>query len=250
MDKINMIVFDLDGTLLNNEELIPSTTINLIKKLKENGIIIVVASGRTLFETEIVPELFNIINYAITSDGSNLLDVENRITLYNKVLTNKDLNEIFNLVQDEKVSFTFYTNEGEFDTLPVNAEITKLKLHFENTDLIQKYRSLINNKESYKAISMTHYDTDEQWLAINPLNSDKGFGIKILKELLNIKKENVVTFGDRNNDISSFKESAISVAMENATEEVKKNATDITLSNKNLGVEKFLINQKVFKEIL
>lgn len=248
MNDINkkMIVFDMDGTLLNNEELIPTTTIDLIKKLKREGVIMVAASGRTLWETEIIPGLFDIVDYAITSDGSNLLDVANKKTIYNKVLNSENLKEIFDIVENKKVDFVYYTNEGEFNSRPVDKEITKVKLFFESIDLIKKYEAIINKNysNSYKAIFMTHSNFSEHWLAVNPINADKGFGIKVLKELLNIETKNVISFGDRNNDISTFRESGLSVAMENATFEVKNNADYITLSNNELGVEKFLLTNK------
>lgn len=238
-----MLVIDLDGTLLNNEEFIPTTTIELLKKFKSSGTIITVATGRTLWETEIIPSLFDIADYAISSDGANLLDIKNKKYIYNKTFEKTQIEEIMNLVEEE-VNYIFYTNEGEFSELPKEYAVTKIKFYFKDSNLITKYENIINTnyKEKYNSIPMMHSDKNSEWLAINLKNADKGFGVKKLKELLNIKQENIIAFGDRNNDISSFKESAIGVAMENATEKVKECADYITTSNEELGVENFLKN--------
>ena len=60
--------------------------------------------------------------------------------------------------------------------------------------------------------------------------------------LHNIKKENALAFGDGQNDLSMFKSVGYAIAMENASDEVKKYANFITKSNIEDGVAYALEN--------
>ncbi|MEG1475150.1 MAG: HAD hydrolase family protein, partial [Longicatena sp.] len=74
----------------------------------------------------------------------------------------------------------------------------------------------------------------------------KGETLKRILDMYNISTNQVLAFGDNYNDISLFQCACISVAMNNAEEEVKKEATFITKSNNEHGVsifiKKYLIN--------
>ena len=72
--------------------------------------------------------------------------------------------------------------------------------------------------------------------------SSKGNAIKKFCEILNIDLKNTIAIGDDYNDISMFKVVGHSVVMENANNEVKKYADEITMSNEREGVAIFLEN--------
>ena len=57
---------------------------------------------------------------------------------------------------------------------------------------------------------------------------------------LNVNPEKVVAFGDNYNDVSMFKAVGISVAVDNALQDIKKQATYVTKSNQNHGVSWFV----------
>lgn len=75
---------------------------------------------------------------------------------------------------------------------------------------------------------------------LNP-KADKSQGLKILSEYLNIPLKNVTTFGDSLNDIGMFKISGTSVAVKNALEEVKREASIVLeYSNDEDGVARYM----------
>jgi len=78
---------------------------------------------------------------------------------------------------------------------------------------------------------------------LNP-KADKSHGVKILSEYLNIPLERITTFGDSLNDIGMFRLSGVSVAVKNALEEVKREASIVLeYSNDEDGVAKYLLKQ-------
>jgi hydroxymethylpyrimidine pyrophosphatase-like HAD family hydrolase len=89
---IKMIVMDLDGTLLNDDKDVSSYTVSILKKCKETGIKVVIATGRSRLQAEEIIDLikpdFSILNY-----GALILN-ENKDIIYNKLLSLETPNEI------------------------------------------------------------------------------------------------------------------------------------------------------------
>lgn len=75
----------------------------------------------------------------------------------------------------------------------------------------------------------------KEYLFVEP--GDKSKGIKRMVEHLDVDIKDVVVFGDEKNDLSIFISEWISIAMGNATEEIKKLATEITLDNDHDGIK-------------
>jgi len=77
-----------------------------------------------------------------------------------------------------------------------------------------------------------------------PPNTHKGTGLDHLIKSLNIKKDEVLAFGDGGNDVDLLKSSGWPVAMENACDELKAVAKLTTKSNVEDGVADML--EKIF----
>ena len=73
-------------------------------------------------------------------------------------------------------------------------------------------------------------------IEINTAGVNKGTGLVNLGKVLGIKREEIMAFGDGDNDIVMLKEAGIGVAMANAEDKVKETADYITLSNEEDGV--------------
>lgn len=77
-----------------------------------------------------------------------------------------------------------------------------------------------------------------------PPNTNKGTSLVRLIEKLNIKKEEVLAFGDGNNDLELFQNAGWPIAMENAGDKLKSYAKLVTKSNAEDGVADVL--EKIF----
>ena len=78
-----MIVLDLDGTLLNSEKKVSEISKKYLKKLKDLGYIIVIASGRIYESVNNALDGFEYVNYIITDTGASCYDVRNGSTIFN-----------------------------------------------------------------------------------------------------------------------------------------------------------------------
>ena len=91
----------------------------------------------------------------------------------------------------------------------------------------------------------------EKWFSVSNVRCSKGNALKFLSDYLNIPIENTIAIGNDKNDISMFEVAGLSVAVDNASDDIKSKVDYITLSNDEDGVAVFLeeiLVKKIFKE--
>ena len=66
------------------------------------------------------------------------------------------------------------------------------------------------------------------YLDITPPGHDKGTFVEAMAKRLGISTDAVATIGDMQNDLAMFRKSGMSIAMGNATDDVKRQATHVT----------------------
>jgi hydroxymethylpyrimidine pyrophosphatase-like HAD family hydrolase len=76
------------------------------------------------------------------------------------------------------------------------------------------------------------------YLDVTPPGCDKGTFVQAMAKRLGISTDAVATIGDMQNDLAMFGVSGMSIAMGNATDDVKKLATHVTTSNEDEGFAK------------
>ena len=74
------------------------------------------------------------------------------------------------------------------------------------------------------------------WADMMPKGVNKAYGVNLLATKLGFGLENMIVFGDAENDLEMIKSARIGIAMGNAMQKVKDNADDITLSNNENGI--------------
>jgi Cof subfamily protein (haloacid dehalogenase superfamily) len=80
--------------------------------------------------------------------------------------------------------------------------------------------------------------SEPHFLDVTNPDANKGAVVLTLAKLLNIRPAQIATIGDMPNDVMMFRKSGLSIAMGNASDEVKAEATDVTDSNENEGFAK------------
>ena len=86
-----------------------------------------------------------------------------------------------------------------------------------------------------KEVDVGYYYTE-----VSSKNVDKWYAIEEIMKLENIEQEEVMSFGDNNNDILMIKNAGLGIAMGHSNNEVKKVADVITATNDEEGVAKVL----------
>ncbi len=118
------------------------------------------------------------------------------------------------------------------NVLDIDDEIFKISI-FNNENVRHKIYNPLKNK--FEEEFSTHISA-KVWVDIMPNGADKGKALKSLQNRLNISENQTMAFGDFDNDIPMLKNSKYSFAMENASETVKKVASNIAKPNTQHGV--------------
>ncbi|MGL6125352.1 MAG: HAD family hydrolase, partial [Metamycoplasmataceae bacterium] len=100
-----MIVFDIDGTLMKYKEPVQKfdeKTSKMFKELKDNGYVVVLASGRDHISIGNLLSSKN-IDYFIGANGSFIHDVESKKDIWSTTLSLDDFREYKNEVLDKNI---------------------------------------------------------------------------------------------------------------------------------------------------
>lgn len=265
-----LIALDMDGTLLTSEKKISEKTKSALKEAERKGVKVVLASGRPLSGiTRYLEELdlFKGDDYVLSFNGGMVINSKTEEIVTSSLLKGSDLKYIFKIAQDLDINIhAFSVKEGlitpkmsqytkhecdinginatikDFNEITDDEDITKVMMIDPQEKLDEAIRKL--PKDLYDRYSV--FKSTPFFLEFTNKEVDKGKGLKKLGEYLGIKQEEIIACGDAENDLSMVKYAGLGVAMENASDDVRKVADYITLSNDEDGiahvVEKFILN--------
>ena len=112
-----LLALDLDGTLLNDEELISDSNIDWVRKASKKGVRIIVATGRSYNSAKRYIQIINIPDPVIVFNGAVIRkgeEILRKITLKNEMIQ-----ELVKFLKDMEYCPIVYTAEGDkyYETL-------------------------------------------------------------------------------------------------------------------------------------
>lgn len=136
-----LMAIDLDGTLLNSFGEVSEETKLALKKAKEQGTEIVLASGRPISSTESLAVELGVDNYLISGNGAAVYDIKNQKILYDRFLSKEQVLNIARMCEENSFFYNVYT-EDEVIASSLNYNV--LFYHKENVKKIEEKRTHIN----------------------------------------------------------------------------------------------------------
>ena len=277
-----LITVDLDGTLLNKYGEVSEYTKNIIKKVTDQGILVVLASGRISESVLTIAKEIGANKYYISGNGSVLYDMQKKEIIYEKYLSKEKVLELIELCEKNSIYYNIYTESSviakslNYNVAFYNYENTKKssdkKTEINIVDDVYNYIKTLNTNKFLKMTicdenkivfsSILHIDVLEvshmskkkikmgtkevsvgyYYTEVSSKNVDKWYAIEEIMKKENIAKEEVISFGDNNNDILMIKNAGLGIAMGHSNEQVKKVAKFVTQTNDEDGVAKALEN--------
>lgn len=257
--KYKLVFFDVDGTLFSHKsKSIPNSTIEAINKLKQNGIKICIASGRSPLLASFT-NLFKYIDYDyfIGTNGTLVIDKNNNI-IHSSPLNKKGIELIINKTQKHNFNIAYMTLDNYFlqnnntslaskgyDPLSIplpnikpynNEDIYQINLFCDEKDICQLYECT----QYLQFSKLANYGYD-----VYTLNCNKATGIQALLKHLNIDKNEIIAFGDGHNDEEMISYAGLGIAMGNSIEKIKKAADYITTDIDDNGIFNALKHFKI-----
>lgn len=251
MNRMNlkMIVTDLDGTLLKDDKSISAHTEAVIRQLRSSGILFVVATARPIravkaFLPQIRYDAAVFHNGAVIMDHEVLvrsLGIRNSGTVVHSILCVHPDYRI--AVESNDVMYSNF-NAGEIwpgiDYIKTSDFKELRHSHAEKIIVDAHSKEEMNVLMKYMTDDLYILFSENRLITIHNKQSTKMNGIKTLAERYDISPSQIVAFGDDYNDVDMLKSCGMGVAVGNALPEVKDAAREITESNEQDGVAKWL----------
>lgn len=267
--KYKVIALDIDGTLINTHQEIMPMTQKILIELQQKGIRVVLSSGRDLYSLEKIGKNINMSQYPqsgyIALNGLEIYDTQNNLLHKEKKLQREDamiLSRIANEYHLDMILFFYqelYIQEyGHTGIIDHHFTTTKKDINTKIQDIpITLFKDLrkvafVQKKEVIQNIlPLLHQEMDdnyemtlveEDWIEINPKGINKGNALKQYAKLNNILLEEIIAFGNGENDIEMLKSAGCGVAMANSFDNVKRIANDICGHCDEDGIGRYLLN--------
>ena len=189
----------------------------------------------------------NSIYYNIYTESSVIAKSLNyNVAFYNYENTKKSsdkkteiniVDDVYNYVKDLNTNKFLKMTICDENKIVFSSILRKVK-NIQDIDVLEvSHMSKKKIKMGTKEISVGYYYTE-----ISSENVDKWYAIEEIMKKENIKREEVISFGDNNNDILMIKNAGLGIAMGHSNEQVKEVAKFVTKTNDEDGVAKALEN--------
>lgn len=136
-----LMAIDLDGTLLNSYGEVSLPTREALKRAKEQGVEVVLSSGRPISSTESLAVELGVDNYLISGNGAAVFDIKKQEILYDRFLSKEQVLKIAKICEENSFFYNVYT-EDEVIASSLNYNI--LFYHKENVKKVEEKRTHIN----------------------------------------------------------------------------------------------------------
>ena len=281
--SIKWLVFDMDGTLLDDNNQIESKLKDALMECQKNGIKLILASGRSYLRLMKYVDLLKMVEnkgFLIEVNGMAITPLETGKRQVLKRLTRDDYTRIFEFIRKLDIEIQFNTDDGIYLYLSDKVYAFKEKIRdakhlpadypwtggawdwfddlrdgYPNGGMIQnlgclpetlnKMTILQGSDEIEEIFTLFYSEFDGKYeinrtcpriIEINPKGINKGNALQKLMSDHGIKSDEVIVFGDGENDVEMFKQVKYSVAMGNSADYVKKFAFETTTDNINNGI--------------
>lgn len=262
--NIKVAIFDIDDTLIprGSQNIMPSA-IKAIHDLQNNGIEVLIATGRSLYFVQ-DPILEQIKpQYIITINGACVYD-ENKNVIYDVLMERQEVEDLLEYAYQNDLAFGLKMKESmhifsgmeTFKNIYLKGSPKEHILHDHNGERLKEELPMgvfmmgdekkIENSQTLAPSGYYAKAYDDAY-DVYSIHAGKIAGIEEVLGRLNSSWDQVIAFGDAANDMSMLEHASVGVAMGNASEKLKDMADYITSDIDQDGIHKALVHFGLIK---
>lgn len=249
-----LIALDVDGTLLNDNHVLPEPNKRAIAAAYRSGAAIVLCTGRSPVNTLPLLKELGLEGTVITHNGAATVRSTDKAVLQQRVFSiqqvrtiieycrrlgiHYDVNGIFDMFVDrlgpkeQEMYEKFALHPLQVpDILELSAPIVKLTLFGSEEQMDQTERDWPELGGDLPCLRSGPYFID-----VNHTDVSKGRALKLLAESWGIPRKQVLAIGNYYNDVEMLQYAGLGIAMANSPDGVKQAADEETVSNNDNGV--------------
>ncbi len=269
--KYKIAVFDLDGTLTNNKKELTDRTRNALLSLQQQGVKVVLASGRPTYGIQPLAEQLQMANYGgyiLAYNGGVIIDCASQQVVYSQMLPEQILPQLYDESKEAGCVILSYrgaqilTESPEDQYVEYEAMLNKMEAQGVES-FVESFRCpvpkclavgdpaqaahLEQRLVELFGEQMSIYRSEPFFVELVPLGIDKAKSLARLAEIEGVTSDDMISFGDGFNDLSMIEYAGCGVAMANAQPLVKERADVVALSNEQEGVADYIERQLLAK---
>lgn len=268
--QIKLIATDLDGTLVNSNDVISKVSIQVLKEAMKKGYYVSFLTGRHWKGLRRVSRQIQINAPFVCANGAQIIDANGSKPIQEVFIEEAAVREIADFLIQQRIDFVIRGNETAlYNDNPqhlVKREIEeRMRLQgkddmefpvihsgkderlndFHAVKMIIRFAPKQQGVDEVKQFcandARIHLVTSGHGLLeIGPKQASKGEGLRQVCHILGIRLEECLYFGDQENDISAFQAAGISACVENGSVQAKAHADYICETNDADGVANFI----------
>ena len=252
-----LLFFDIDGTIFDDERRLPASVKPAMEAARRNGHRLVINTGRTLCNLDRRLDGFPL-------DGW-IMGCGTRLTWHGETLRAMEYDpekslRLRDLFRDMRMPVVYECDTAMYFD-PENSEHPSVARFREWAEKHGIRRDITDGDPEFRAVKMFGFAGEDRidamkqataeagmpYTAINrwpegweivPEGYSKGKGIDLLREKLGVSRADCFAFGDSRNDMTMLEHAGCSIAMGNATDDVKAACIWVTDRPENDGIEK------------
>jgi Cof subfamily protein (haloacid dehalogenase superfamily) len=255
MTRIALVVSDVDGTLLTKDKVLTDKASRAARQLQDSGVGFTIVSSRPTIGMRFLIEPLQLTLPIGSFNGSSITDPQlNPIEQH--VIPTLAAQRSLEVLSEFKVDIWLFTSDkwlarnpdGEYNSLekrtiktdpvivedfaPYLSAACKIVGSSSDPALLQRCEIAMQQALGTQAMAVR---SQSYYLDITPPGCDKGTFVKAIAKRLGVPTDAVATIGDMHNDLAMFRKCGMSIAMGNATDDIKRQATNVTASNQDEG---------------
>lgn len=270
--QYKVLALDIDGTVMNSQKEVTQRTVDAIVQAQEQGVKVVLASGRPPRGVEPLADILQLNRYEgyiLSFNGGKVIDCKTQETIFEQLIEPEWTAKLYDAAKENDVHILSYAKDGNTvvtehpnDTY-MELECRLNHLPMQRVASFKEYirfpvnKCIMTGEGEYLATveprikklvggHLNVFRSEPFFLEIMPNQVDKAFALQKLLESLGLSRENLIACGDGYNDVSMLNFAGLGVAMENAQDTTKQVSNFITRSNDEDGVayavDKFILS--------
>ena len=255
MTPILLVVSDVDGTLLTKDKTLTDAARDAVHRLRDAGIGFTITSSRPTIGMRFLVEPLGITLPIGPFNGSAIVDPQMN-PIEQHLIPAAAAQRCIEVLNDFGVDVWLFTHDTWFVANPDGAYVPNEQRAIRaDPSVISDFTPylshackivgaspdpalLIRCEDAMRqalGLRATAVRSQTYYLDVTPPGCDKGTFVEAIARHLEIPTRAIATIGDMQNDLAMFRVSGLSIAMGNATDDVKNQATHVTRSNEQEG---------------
>jgi Cof subfamily protein (haloacid dehalogenase superfamily) len=252
---IAAVLADVDGTLITEAKVLTPSSIGAIEQLHERGVLFAITSGRPPRGMKMLVSPLEMRGPMAAFNGGIIVRPD--MTVLDELTVAADVAPaVIDVIRAQGLYAWIYRGTQWYVTDPhaPHAARESATVQFQPTvvpsydGLLDRAVKIVGVSDDYDRVARCEAALREQfgtrvsasrsqpyYVDVTNPAANKGVVVERLSHHYQIPLEQIATLGDGANDVLMFERSGLSIAMGNASEEVRRQATYVTASNEDEG---------------